>query len=194
MKLSGTLLATAVNADTVLRASPLVDFAQTVGFNVTSLGNWNDDFFESKFIFDTGDMALDADWELCWDNPYPPGKNEAEHEASRQPDGLKLDQGTLHWVAGTHRCFRGAEPLDAVNNEFIIPARHYILSKAGYFNNYYLKSNGEVHTLEATRKLAAEAIEDDIGGRSTSFVTPFVVSSISSPSRISKTNARQTSS
>ena len=176
MKLSGTLLATAINADVVQRATPLADFAKTVGFNVTSLGNWNDDYFESKFAFDTGDMTLDANWELCWDNPYPPGKNDQEHQAARQPTGLKLDKGTLHWVAGTHRCFRGAEALDAVNNEFTIPARHYILSKAGYFNNYYIRSGGDVHTLEATRKLSEKVIEDDIGGRSTSFVTPFVVS------------------
>ena len=176
MKLSAIFLAGYVQSDTLPRATDLEEFAHNVGLNVTSLGNWNNDFFESRFLFDTKDMSLDAGWELCWDNPYPPGKNEEEHAQARRPEGLQLDKGSLHWIAGTHRCFKGTEALDASNNEFIIPARHYILSKAGYFNNYYIKSANNSATIDVTLKLNEKFIEDDIDGSSTSFVTPFTVS------------------
>lgn len=175
MKILGLVLAGVSEAKAAKR-SVAQDFAQ-VGFNVTSLGNWNDDFFQTEFKFDVpNDMSLEAGWEVCWDNPYPPGRNDKEHEEARSNAGLKLDGGSLHWVAGTHRCFKGSSSLNSSNNKFTIPARHYILSKCGYFNNYYIRSGSEVFTITATEKLAGLNVETDVDETSNSFVTPFQVS------------------
>ena len=100
----------------------------------------------------------------------------AGHEKARSNDGLKLDGGSLHWVAGTHRCFKGSDPLDSNNNKFTLSAKHYILSKCGYFNNYYIRSGNETVSIKATEKLDDKIVETDMDKSSNSFVTPFQVS------------------
>ena len=79
---------------------------------VKSLGNWgqgNNDAFEFELSFNPGELQLDSKWKICWDNPYPPGLSFEDADKAR--DGLKIDGGTLHWIAGTHRCFVGDEKL-----------------------------------------------------------------------------------
>ena len=174
MKILGLVLA-AVSEAKVAKRSVVQDFAQ-VGLNVTSLGNWNNDFFETEFKFEVPkDLSLEAGWEVCWDNPYPPGRNDEEHAMAKSNEGLKLEGGSLHWVAGTHRCFKGSDSLNSNNSKFTIPARHYILSKCGYFNNYYIRSGSDIVTIKATEKLNADSIETDLDKISNSFVTSFQV-------------------
>ena len=89
----------------------------------------------------TGDTGLDNGWELCFDTPFPAGRNSQEMEQARSDSGLSLGANScvMFQLPGTHRCIRNCDQV-AKNDQFILHlySQPWSLAKSDFFQNYYL--------------------------------------------------------